>query len=676
MAKTILAYSSFNKVTKTITFPAATFDVKNLYAVINKTANVLLYAPTVSGCGYLSFTSTTLVLEIDTNIGTIANTDELMILYEVSSTSGGDASSANQVLQTTALNSILSELQNSIAFSETVWYDVAIPTNFYVRGVNIDQTTGTQTISWKNPLGTVVSITGLTLVQAIASADFEFNTVERIAIAAGTGYSIGDYIRESNIFNMNTATLVATIWNNLTLNTVLGTVPTLANVPVNDSYATKANQAAQVTLATAANTKIDTGNTSLASVDTKIPALGQALAAASTPVVLTAAQMVALTPPAAIVGFNLEATQLLVKAKTDNLDVLLSTRTKPSDQQHAIIDSSALPSGAATSAKQDTGNTSLASVDTKLSSQATAANQATEIASLANIDSKTPALGQALATASTPVVLTAAQITALTPPAAITGFNSEATQLLVKAKTDNLDVLLSTRLKPADTLAAVTQITNPVATTIADGVDVAQGAKADTVATSDTGTFSLISLFKRLLQGITTLNVFPVATAANDTVNNPTISYLGAVGMLYNGTNWDRARGLGVATTTGDSGAKTATGNGATQTNVGNKGVFISIVLGTVTGTAPTAVFKVQSSANGGTTWHDIPNAATASLLATGNYGISIYPALTVVAGSVTSNTQAQASGVLARSWRVVWTIGGTTPSFAITSITYNYLNN
>jgi hypothetical protein len=53
-----------------------------------------------------------------------------------------------------------------------------------------------------------------------------------------------------------------------------------------------------------------------------IPALGQALAAASVPVVLTAAQMSTLTPPAAITGF-------------------------------------------ATSAKQDTGNTSIASVDTK-----------------------------------------------------------------------------------------------------------------------------------------------------------------------------------------------------------------------------------------------------------------------------------------------------------------------
>lgn len=46
---------------------------------------------------------------------------------------------------------------------------------------------------------------------------------------------------------------------------------------------------------------------------------------------------------------------------------------------------------------------------------ATAANQATEIASLASIDTKTPALGQALAAASQPVVLTAAQVTTLTP---------------------------------------------------------------------------------------------------------------------------------------------------------------------------------------------------------------------------------------------------------------------
>lgn len=47
-------------------------------------------------------------------------------------------------------------------------------------------------------------------------------------------------------------------------------------------------------------------------------------------------------------GAATETTLGLVKAKTDNIDVLLSTRTKPADQQHAIVDSSALPTGAAT----------------------------------------------------------------------------------------------------------------------------------------------------------------------------------------------------------------------------------------------------------------------------------------------------------------------------------------
>lgn len=71
----------------------------------------------------------------------------------------------------------------------------------------------------------------------------------------------------------------------------------------------------------------------------------------------------------------------------------------------------ALPTGAATAARQDTGN-----------------------ASLASIDGKTPALGQALAAASVPIVLTAAQLSTLTPPAAITGFSTETTLAALNAK--------------------------------------------------------------------------------------------------------------------------------------------------------------------------------------------------------------------------------------------------
>jgi len=152
----------------------------------------------------------------------------------------------------------------------------------------------------------------------------------------------------------------------------------------------------------ATSAKQDTGNTSLATIAAKdfatqttlalikaktdnIPGLGQALAAASTPVVLPAAQITTLTPPAAITGYALEAGHL------------------------AAIDTST---------------------------------------------AKIPAQGQALAAASLPVVLPAAQITTLTPPTSITanaGTNLNTSALALDTSVNNL-------LKPASTLAAVTAL--------------------------------------------------------------------------------------------------------------------------------------------------------------------------------------------------------------------------
>lgn len=133
---------------------------------------------------------------------------------------------------------------------------------------------------------------------------------------------------------------------------------------------------------------------------------------------------------------------------------------------------------------------------------------------------------------------------------------------------------------------------------------------------------------------------------------------------------------VGSNATTGDTGAKTATGNGATLTNAGNKGVQVVVNLGTVSGTSPTGVFKAQGSVDGGTTWFDLPGATTATLTATGAYGIMIYPGVAVTAGTTTTGSTATASMVIPRTWRMVWTIGGTTPSFTITNIQYNYLPN
>jgi hypothetical protein len=125
-----------------------------------------------------------------------------------------------------------------------------------------------------------------------------------------------------------------------------------ATQPVSGTFwqATQPISAASLPLPTGA--ALEAGN--LATIVTSvanIPAKGQALAAASTPVVLTAAQIVTLTPPAAITGFALETGGNLAAIKADT--------------------------------------------------------------------DKIPSQGQALAAASTPVVLTAIQVSALTPLATV-----------------------------------------------------------------------------------------------------------------------------------------------------------------------------------------------------------------------------------------------------------------
>lgn len=57
----------------------------------------------------------------------------------------------------------------------------------------------------------------------------------------------------------------------------------------------------------ATSAKQDTGNTSLASIDTKTPSLGQALAASSVPIVLTSAQLTTLTPLSTVAVSSLPA---------------------------------------------------------------------------------------------------------------------------------------------------------------------------------------------------------------------------------------------------------------------------------------------------------------------------------------------------------------------------------
>ena len=73
------------------------------------------------------------------------------------------------------------------------------------------------------------------------------------------------------------------------------------------------------------------------------------------------------------------------------------------------------------------------------------------------INGKTPALGQALDAASVPVVLTAAQIATLTPPAAITGFATASRQDLQTASLTSIDGKLAGTLTVTQAVPTVTQ---------------------------------------------------------------------------------------------------------------------------------------------------------------------------------------------------------------------------
>ena len=163
-------------------------------------------------------------------------------------------------------------------------------------------------------------------------------------------------------------------------------------------------------------------------VQASITNLGQQLAAASVPVVLTAAQLATLTPPAAITGFSTETTLALIKAKTDNI----------------------------------------------------------------------PALGQALAAGSVPVVLTAAQLATLTPPTSV-----DVTSVPTSDKFD--PVLVKTQFHQT--------------------VDFTASQTGSTIWTPNSGKRFVITDYDLSFSGAGTLTVFD----GSDTTANRVIKMYGAV---------------------------------------------------------------------------------------------------------------------------------------------------
>lgn len=146
---------------------------------------------------------------------------------------------------------------------------------------------------------------------------------------------------------------------------------------------------------------------------------------------------------------------------------------------------------------------------------------------------------------------------------------------------------------------------------------------------------------------------------------------ISAIDFLFNGSTWDRPRANWNGSLA-DTGVKTASFAGATQTNFDSFSALITIILGTVSGTTPTLAAQLQYSPDGGTTWINL-GAVLPNLTVTGNSGlIVVSPSLLTGLTSGATQTVLIASP-LPRTWRLNYTIGGTTPSFTISSVSVNY---
>lgn len=149
------------------------------------------------------------------------------------------------------------------------------------------------------------------------------------------------------------------------------------------------------------------------------------------------------------------------------------------------------------------------------------------------------------------------------------------------------------------------------------------------------------------------------AVAFGDATGGPTTAPMYALLARYNGSNWDRERPVTYNDSVNDIGVKTTTFNGVTKTNFGSPAMIFAFNVTAVSGTTPSMTVKLQWSPDGGTTWIDIPSASLAAITASGSFQLRVAPNITPVANLDIAHP-------LPRTWRAVYTITGTTPSFTI----------
>jgi hypothetical protein len=575
---------SFDPAAKTLDFSAwASFDIRKLIAVINDSRNVLIYSKANEGFGLVSFSNNILALQFDTTLQN--SNDKLSIFYDdlqhviIDSLPSGLATSINQDDTNAKLESI----------------DLKIP----------------NLISGKIPVDTSLS-------QPLTN-----NELRSSAIAVN-----------------------GTFWQ--------ATQPvSVVSLPLPTDAATALNQV--------------TGNNNLANIDLKFPSQGQALASASLPVVLPGSQITSLTPPSSVGRtWNLSSATDTTKIEGGNTNAVKIDGSATTQPISAIT--LPLPNGAATSAKQDISNTSLSSIDLKLptlsagkipvdtflsqpltdtqlraeplealvtnfpanqlinaeslplpNGASTSSLQSAGNTSLSSIDNKIPVLVSGKIPVETNLTpLTDTQLRASAVSVAVDNFPSSQT-VSVSNFPSTQAVSISSLPLPTGAATSALQTTG---NTSLSNLDVNLGAKADLSATTDNGTFSLISLVKRGLANWTSLlTKIPNLGSATKASSIP-VNIASDQTVPVSGTFWQSTQPISASNLPLPNGAATS----ARQPAVGIAGIAPNEVL-TIQGIAGMNALKVDgSSITQPISVATLPlptNAATASNQVTGNNSLA-----------------------------------------------------
>lgn len=114
------------------------------------------------------------------------------------------------------------------------------------------------------------------------------------------------------------------------------------------------------------------------------------------------------------------------------------------------------------------------------------------------------------------------------------------------------------------------------------------------------------------------------------------------------------------------SAARTASENSSDQVNSSWRGVRLFLHISASSGTTPTLDLKIQVKDPVSSQYIDLPGGSFAQKTGTGTDELTVFPGIAAVANRAVSQC-------LGRTWRVVATIGGTTPSFTF-SVAAQYL--